>query len=248
MATLPPAFPPAPPLPGAAAPLPPLPQPAGIPFENGPGIGSFFATVRGFLTRPVETMAMQRAGEGLFAALTYFLIIQIPAQFVGQLLNFALRTALSKVVPPPPPPPGLPPALARFVEMNNHPTLAFTLLLAVVAVILGFGFLLINAALIQSAMRLLGGGREGYGSTLKALCYSVTPLAFALVPICGSLAGGIWTLVLHFLLVGPAHREPVSKGAMAVLIYYLVVACCVGIAAIGFAFSIAALATGMRGG
>ena len=206
-----------------SAALPPLPQLPPIPFEAAPGFGSFLATVKAVLTHPIDTLQGQRTGEGLFNALAFFLIIQIPAQVMGQLWNWSFH----QLMPPQAPiPPGFPEQFTRVIEMFQHPSLAFSMTIALAAILLGLPFVLINAGVIHFFLRLLGGGKEGYGATVKALCYSCAPMLLALIPFCGSFAGGIWAMILQFVLVGAAHREPPTKGVLAVLFYYLAIFLC----------------------
>ena len=218
--------------PGAPPPLPQLPP---IPFEAAPGIGSFFATVKAILTHPIDTLQGQRTGEGLFSALAFYLIIQIPAQLLGGLWNWALH----RLMPQQPTPPGLPDGIANFLEMIQHPSLPFAMAMAAGGIILGLPLLFLFAAIIHAFLRLLGGGKEGYGVTVKALCYCHAPLLLAILPLCGGVIGALWALILQFVLVGAAHREPPTKGVLAVLFYYLLVGCCTVIAIFGAVFAIA---------
>ncbi len=203
--------------------LPPVPQLPQIPFEAAPGLRSFFATVKAVLTHPIATLQGQRTGEGLFNALAFFLIIQIPAHFFGQLWNWAIHQVMPAGQPMPP---GVPEKFSRLFEMFQHPSLTFSMTVAAAAILFGLPFLLLNAGVIHFFLRLLGGGKEGYAATLKALCYSCAPMLFAIIPFCGSFAGGIWTLILQFVLVGAAHRELPTKGVLAVLFYYLAIFLC----------------------
>jgi hypothetical protein len=126
--------------------------------------------------------------------------------------------------------------MGEMMNMMQHPTLLMALLFSVAGIIFGLLFLFINAGFIHMFLRLLGGGSQGYGATLKALCYCVAPMVIAVIPICLNIIGGLWMLALQFMLVGSSHRESVGKGALAVLFYYLL--CCVA----GCAFYFIAIA------
>lgn len=251
-------FAPAPAAPAAPAIQPPPWTPApmapparsvpGIPFEEQPGIAGFFATVKGILTSPRETISGQKSGEGLAAALAFFLIIMIPAQVVGQLANVLMSRFRDRLFPPQPLPPGMPEFFEQWMKLMQNPTVPVALAMAVMNVFIGLVMLFISAGLIHALLRLLGGGREGYGATLKALCYSNAPMILAVVPMCGAMVGGLWALVLQFLLVGPAHREETGKGAMAVLFYYLGALLCLCGCIGSFIFLAAAGAAAAGGG
>lgn len=226
-------------IPGAPA---VIPQGAPIPFEADPGVGTFFSTIKLLLTSPLQTMRGQKTGEGVTTALAFFLLIQIPVVIIGQLWNWASSGLMARFMPGAGSQPRFPGPLGEWVGMMQHPTLVFALLFALGGIIIGFGFLFINAGLIHLIMRLLGGGSQGYGATLKALCYCVAPMVLGVIPICLNFIGIVWMFVLQFMLVGPSHRESTGKGALAVLLYYVL--CCT-LGCIFYFVVIAAMVGGM---
>ncbi len=63
-----------------------------------------------------------------------------------------------------------------------------------------------------------------------------------LVPFCGQLVAGIWTLVLYVLGLAEAHQIGHGKATAAVLLPILLVCCCCAGLAFLFAGAIAGLA------
>jgi len=203
---------------------------APIPFEAAPGIGTFFATLKGLIMAPVRTIAGQRTGEGVEAALAFYLIIQIPVQFLSRIMAWGFQKLMPNQ-PQPQLPPGAPPGLQRIMDLMyglQHGSLALHLGIAAGAIIFGTLWLFVFAGLVQMFLRLFGGGSQGYKTTLKALCYAVAPAVFLVVPCCGGCVAAVWLLVLHLILVGAAHRESVGVGAGAVLCAWFVSCLCFG--------------------
>jgi hypothetical protein len=219
----------------AAAPAPPgLTAPpaasAAIPFEAEPGIGSFFATLKGMIASPLQTIRGQKTGEGIEAAVAFWLIIQIPVQFLNAFLQWGIHHFLPHQ-PSPQLPPNIPPFLRQLVEfsqMLQQGSLMLQLGLAAAAIIFGVIWLFIFAGLTHGFLRLFGGGSQGYKTTVKAFCYAVAPGIFILLPCCGGCVAGVWILVLNLLLVGPAHREEIGKGAGAYLCALFISCLCIG--------------------
>jgi hypothetical protein len=85
----------------------------------------------------------------------------------------------------------------------------------------------ISAGIYHLMLLLLGDGSRGFGVTLRAVAYGSTPNLLGIVPLCGGLVGGLWTLVLIIMGAYYGHR---TEGWRAILAYFLpLIAClCVG--------------------
>jgi hypothetical protein len=85
--------------------------------------------------------------------------------------------------------------------------------------------LFIQSAIYHVMLMIVGGGRRGFGVTLRSVCYGSTPQLLGLVPICGSLVGGIWTMVLVIMAAIYGHRTDAWR---VILAYFLpmIVCCC----------------------
>jgi hypothetical protein len=85
--------------------------------------------------------------------------------------------------------------------------------------------LFVQSAIYHVMLLIVGDGQRGFGVTLRAVCYGSTPQLLGLVPLCGSLVGGIWSVVLVILAAIHGHRTDAWR---VVLAYFLptIVCCC----------------------
>ena len=85
--------------------------------------------------------------------------------------------------------------------------------------------LFISAAIFHLMLMILGDAERGFAVTFRAVAYGSTPGLLGVVPICGSLVGGAWSLVLVVLGGKVGHGTEWWK---AILAYFLplIVCCC----------------------
>ena len=85
--------------------------------------------------------------------------------------------------------------------------------------------LFVSAGIYHVVLLLLGDGKRGFAVTFRAVSYGSTPQLLAVVPICGGIVGGIWSVVLF--IVG-AYLGHGTEWWRALLAYFLpaVVCCC----------------------
>lgn len=81
--------------------------------------------------------------------------------------------------------------------------------------LLGLGFeVLVYHLLVVIFVR----DRRGLAATARVLCYGASPLVLNIVPFLGSLAGGVWSLVLVVIGLREAHRTTTGRAVVIVLI------------------------------
>jgi hypothetical protein len=99
--------------------------------------------------------------------------------------------------------------------------------------------LFIGSAIFHLGLLLLGDGQRGFAITLRAVAYGCTPMLFAIVPICGSVIGGVWAFVLAIMGAAYGHR---TEGWRATVAYFLplIFCCCL---AFGMLWMFGALST-----
>jgi hypothetical protein len=84
--------------------------------------------------------------------------------------------------------------------------------------------LFISAGLYHLALLVLGDGQRGFAITFRAVAYGQTPNILALVPFCGGMVGGIWSLIL--VIIG-GRQGHATDWWRAILAYFLpVIICC----------------------
>jgi hypothetical protein len=104
----------------------------------------------------------------------------------------------------------------------------------------------VNAALLHLALMIVGGNKNGFSASLRALGFAQGPQLFNVIPICGGMAAGIWTLVLSVIGLAGIHKIGIGRviAAYAVL---LVAACCLCALPIGVFAGVAAGHMGSHG-
>src|SRR5262249_23459518 len=86
--------------------------------------------------------------------------------------------------------------------------------------------ILIAAGVVHLFLLILGVGEGAYADTLKAECYSNGPLFLSIVPICGSVGGIIWALVILVIGLTVVHRISAGKALAAVVLPLLLCCAC----------------------
>jgi hypothetical protein len=85
--------------------------------------------------------------------------------------------------------------------------------------------LLIGTAINHLFLMILGGARRGIAATLRVLCYASVPQILNVIPGCGSLLGGVGTLVLTVIGLSAVHGISIGKSVLAVILPTLL--CCI---------------------
>jgi hypothetical protein len=104
----------------------------------------------------------------------------------------------------------------------------------------------VAAGIIHLMLLLLGGARRDFEATFRVVSFAQATSILALIPFCGQLVGGIWSLVLYVLGLAQAHQIGHGKAAAAVLLPLVLVCCCCAAGAFLFAGAIAGLASHMQ--
>ena len=105
---------------------------------------------------------------------------------------------------------------------------------------------LAGSAIIHLVAMLFGAARNGYGGTVRAVCYAAGPNILSFVPCFGVLAG-IYTLVLTIFGISSLQETSMGKAAGIVLLPILLVGCCCGFLASALIAAIAGMVGSMSG-
>ncbi|HTS80398.1 MAG TPA: YIP1 family protein [Myxococcaceae bacterium] len=84
------------------------------------------------------------------------------------------------------------------------------------------------SAIVHLVAMLFGAAQNGYGATVRALCYSAGPNLLSIVPCFGCLTF-IYSLVLAIFGVASLQQTSMGKAAGIVLVPFVVVLCCCGL-------------------
>jgi hypothetical protein len=71
---------------------------------------------------------------------------------------------------------------------------------------------------------IFGWAKRDFEATLRAVTYSSGPAIFAIIPMCGSIIGWVWGLVLA--IIGIKHMQQTTGGKSALVVLFPLVLCC----------------------
>ncbi len=114
---------------------------------------------------------------------------------------------------------------------------AFTnIILAPVLIVIVLFFL---AGIYHLLLLIFGWAERDFEATFRALAYAEGPIIFSIIPLCGGLVGGIWSIVMG--IFGIKHMQK-TTGGKAALVYFLPMAlCCCLVLILVFIFGTALL-------
>jgi hypothetical protein len=104
---------------------------------------------------------------------------------------------------------------------------ALAAFLIVVPAVVAF-LCLASAAVQHVTLAVLGGARGTYGATLKAVCYSSSALAFNVFPICGTVLGAVWQVVVQVIGIRELHRTSTARAFWAWFLPLVIATCLAG--------------------
>ena len=105
---------------------------------------------------------------------------------------------------------------------------------------------LAGAGIIHLVAMLFGAARNGYGGTVRAVCYAAGPNVLGFIPCFGVLAA-IYTLVLTIFGIASLQETTMGKAAGIVLLPIVLVGCCCGFLFSAILAAAAAAVSGMSG-
>lgn len=234
--TVPPPRPPwePPPMPSVPPPITPGSPPptgaAGLPWETPgyPMLEGLYETARLFLTRPTEAFTRMQVSGDIGRPIGYAIILGWIGVIAGQAYSIALDETMRDFLTP-------------FTQGQDFQFgVAFNIGMMIAAPILILLSIFIGAAIYHLFLMLFGAGGGGFPATVRVVCYATTTQVLQIVPLCGGLIGGVWTIVLEIIGLAIAHRTTQGKAALAV--FMPLILCCVCLAVLFAAFGAAIMA------
>jgi hypothetical protein len=209
-------------------------EPSGIPWEQREQIGAvkaFFQTIKLSLFSPTEFFKRLPPQDpvpppplgGIGSALLYAILVGVPSLAIGLFWQF-LASSMGVMF-----------GETREAALSLGTSLvatAFSPLLILIS-------LLITSLVLHLFLALFGGANYGFTATFRVLCYASAPEILQIIPLCGSLASGIWCFVLCVIGLATVHRTTMSRSFAAVALP--TVACCGAILMIAVMAGVAGL-------
>ncbi len=227
---------------------PPLPEGAegdgGIPWERRKTLGfvaGLTETTQQVLTSPeafFRRLAATAAGIGdpLFYAVIVGYIGLVATSVYNAVFNATFGSAFSNL--------GDHPEFARFLPLvQGGLGLVVNLVLGPIIIAVT---LFIWAGILHLLLLLLGGGARGFEATFRVLAYASASNLFQIVPMCGSLIGAVYGIVLAIIGLSAVHGDSKGKTAAAVLIPLVLCCCCCAFGLMAMAGGIASMANRFR--
>jgi hypothetical protein len=199
--TFPPPPPPVPPLP--SPPPPPFGDRTGPPWEQSgpPATQRYVDTLKAVLMDPTTTFRNMRREGGLANPLTYYLIGVI----VAALSQFIWEAAL-------------PFGGAGWYGGYGIPGSGLVATIILYPIILLCAFF-VASGIYHLMLMLLGGQRYPFETTARTVAYAYgSAMPINIVPICGGLIAGIWSVVALIIGLAQTQETTIGKAAGAVLI------------------------------
>lgn len=95
--------------------------------------------------------------------------------------------------------------------------------------------LFISSFIYHVSLLLVGGGKNGWEATFRAICYSYGPRLFDCIPWCGGLIAMLWQFVVMVIGWRELHNTSMSRAVFAALLPFLV--CCALITLLVYQFA-----------
>jgi hypothetical protein len=177
------------------------------PWESGGGfIGAYIRTTKEALFSPSRFFKKVSAGKGYWPPLIYGIIsgiIGFGASLVYQWLFFSTF---------------IPPQIHAFIPYN----------LFLILSLIGIPFMsalsiFVGSAITHLCLMIVGGNRNGFEATFRAISYSFCAHLFDIVPFIGSFVGSIYMIVLVIFGVREGHGVSTGKATLAVLLPVLII-------------------------
>lgn len=226
--------------PASNAPLPPPPssypstslqvEPA---WERRKEVGLFsalFESIKQVLTLPSNTFATMPKTGGLAGPLLYNVILST----IGAFFAFGYQMIMMIVNPE-----SMEQEFAGF-SMGIALVIGFFALLFLLPIFLIIGSF-IGAAVLHFCLWIVGGARHPFETTFRVLCYAQGSTSILqVIPLCGGVVAGIWSLVATTIGLSKAHETSIGKALLAIILP-IILLCGLGGLAIAFAVAIPAM-------
>lgn len=177
------------------------------PWESGEGIiWAFLRTTRNSLFSPTRFFKKVAKGEGYWSPLIYGVICGIIGFGIAILWQWVL--------------------ISRFIPIPIISFIPYGFILLIITVTLPFMMvfsILVGSGVTHLCLMIVGGNKNGFQSTFRAISYSWSGNLFEIVPFIGSAIGSIYTLILTIIGVREVHGISTGKAVLAVLLPLIVI-------------------------
>jgi hypothetical protein len=187
-----------------------------LPWEHRQQLGlvkAWFDTVSLLITRPSDAFTMMRPEGGMTDPLLFGLI----GGCAGVVVSVIFQGLMSSI-------PGFAGNAEVFRQFGvSH--LAFLVIYAVLSPLLVAFGLFLGSAILHLCLMMVGGANRSFETTFRVACFSGgSANLFAMIPMCGGLIAGIYSIVLYCIGLSRAHQTTTGKALLAIFLPLIV--CC----------------------
>ncbi|HEY2139059.1 MAG TPA: YIP1 family protein [Chthoniobacterales bacterium] len=189
---------------------------AGLPWEHRAQLGfvkAWFDTVSLLITKPSDAFLMMRPEGGLIDPLLFGLIGGCAGGIVSILFQ------------------GLFQSIPGFSARNNAldyfgvGAWAVIIIYAVLMPLLVTVGLFLGSGILHLCLMMLGGANRSFETTFRVACFSAGAAnLFSMIPFCGGIIAGVYTVVLECIGLSRAHQTTTGKALLA--IFLPIIVCC----------------------
>jgi hypothetical protein len=176
------------------------------PWESGEGfIGAFLQTVKESLFSSSHFFKKVAQGDGYWSPLIYGIISGIIGMGGALFWQWII--------------------FSQWFPIHRLPDVPYTFLLLLVSIALPFLVvfsILFESSIIQVCLVIVGGNKNGFQATFRAVAYSFSGQLFGIIPYIGSTLGGIYTLILIIFGVREGHGISTGRAVLAIFFPFIV--------------------------
>jgi hypothetical protein len=204
-------------------------------WERRAQLGIFDAawqTIRDVLTKPAEVFARMRREGGLGGPLLFYVLVGT----IGNIASFAYQWFVQMA--------GMAAGAQSQQTPNPVAEMMFTGVGMAVIVVLMPLFIAVGAfvygGILHLSLMICGGAKQPFETTFRVHSYAAGAVsALMVIPFCGSLVAGVWSLVATIIGLSKAHEISTGRAVWAALLPMIfcctLIAVIIGIAAaVGF--------------
>jgi hypothetical protein len=191
------------------------PARSGLPWDSRQTRGwfpAFTETLTMVLTRPGEAFTAMKREGGLGEPLIYGVI--------GTCAGFIVYWLFMMLLP----------SVATLGSNRNPlaPMIGFgfaSILILICSPVLAALSLFLNSAILHLCLMIVGAAKQPFETTFRVHCFSsgsIGPLI--MIPFCGGIVAGVWSLVVHCIGLARAHETDTGRVVFAV--FLPVIFCC----------------------
>jgi hypothetical protein len=179
----------------------PFPWP---PPEGASALGALGETWKSAALEPTRFFEQLPRADGTGPAILYYLIIGILVAGAGLFWDVV----------------GTMMGLEQESVLPDAPQFSPVVVFLLTPLLMLFG-LVLSAGVTHVMLLVLRAAKHTFGTTLQTFCYAYSPMLLGVVPVLGTIIGGLWMLVLAVVGLAAAHGTDRWRTALAVVLPFV---------------------------